>query len=215
MRQKEYLNTKKFILLFTYTSLFLEGFMESRTKLLFSLFWSFFKIGAFTFGGGYAMLPIMHKEVTQTHHWISDEETLDMMAIAESTPGAFAINMATFTGYKVAGTFGSACATFGVVLPSFIIISVLSYFITQFKNNPYVAYAFSGIRIGVVVLVANAVIKLSKKLQKTRFNYIFIIGVFILSAVFDIDTVLLLLASALCGILYHLYRAKREGGALK
>ena len=94
-----------------------------------TLFWAFFKIGAFTFGGGYAMVPLIEREAVETHHWITDQDMLNILAISESTPGPISINSATFIGYRVAGVWGSAAATLGTVLPSFLVISVLSLFI--------------------------------------------------------------------------------------
>ena len=101
--------------------------MKEYFKKLFTVFITFFKIGAFTFGGGYAMIPLIQRETVENHKWISDDDILDIIAIAESTPGPIAINSATFVGYKVAGFWGSFAATLGVVLPSFIIILVISY----------------------------------------------------------------------------------------
>ena len=103
-------------------------------RRLWLLFVTFFKIGAFTFGGGYAMIPIIEKEMCEKHKWLKGEEILDIFAISESTPGPIAINSATFVGYRVAGVFGSMCATFGVVLPSFIIISLISLVLKEFSQ---------------------------------------------------------------------------------
>jgi len=105
---------------------------------LIDLFVSFFKIGAFSFGGGYAMLPMIQEEVIEVHRWITMAEYIDILAIAEMTPGPIAINSATFLGYKVAGIAGSAVATLGVVLPSFIVMSFIFHFIFRFKSSPYV-----------------------------------------------------------------------------
>ena len=107
-----------------------------KTHTLFDLFWTFFKIGAMTFGGGLAMMPIMRREVVQNKQWVDDEDVLKILVISESTPGVFAINSATFIGYKIAKFKGSLLATLGVILPSFIIISIISLFIIQFKGKP-------------------------------------------------------------------------------
>ena len=127
------------------------------------LFVSFFKIGAFTFGGGYAMIPLIQRETVENHHWITDDDILDMLAIAESTPGVVAVNSATFVGYRVAGFWGALIATFGVALPSFIVISILSLFIMEYKKIQWLNWVFDGIRAGVVVLIFNAAIKLGKQ----------------------------------------------------
>ena len=108
---------------------------KTRFKTALQLFWTFFKIGAFTFGGGYAMLPLIQHETVEKKGWISDDDILEIVAIAESTPGPFAINSATFVGYRTAGAFGSFCATLGVVLPSFIVILIVAKIYEKFKES--------------------------------------------------------------------------------
>lgn len=129
---------------------------------LIELFISFFKIGAFSFGGGYAMLPLIEEEVIQVHKWISSTEFIDILAISEMTPGPIAVNSATFLGYKVAGFFGSSVATLGVVLPSFIVMSIIFHFIYKFKESPYVDWVFKGIRPVVLGLIASAAVTVAK-----------------------------------------------------
>lgn len=126
------------------------------------LFISFFKIGAFSFGGGYAMLPFIKKEIIEVHHWLTTSEFIDILAISEMTPGPIAINSATFLGYKVAGVLGSISATLAVVLPSFIVISLIYHFYTKFRNSPYVDWAFKGIRPVVLGLIASASISVAR-----------------------------------------------------
>lgn len=126
------------------------------------LFISFFKIGAFSFGGGYAMLPFIKKEIIEVHHWLTTSEFIDILAVSEMTPGPIAINSATFLGYKVAGVLGSIAATVAVVLPSFIVISLIYHFYTKFRNSPYVDWAFKGIRPVVLGLIASASISVAK-----------------------------------------------------
>jgi chromate transporter len=126
------------------------------------LFISFFKIGAFSFGGGYAMLPFIKKEIIEVHHWLTTSEFIDILAVSEMTPGPIAINSATFLGYKVAGVIGSIAATVAVVLPSFIVISLIYHFYTKFRNSPYVDWAFKGIRPVVLGLIASASISVAK-----------------------------------------------------
>ncbi len=137
-----------------------------KGKLILELFLTLFKIGLFTFGGGYAMLALLESELVSKKKWIEKEEFLDMVAIAESTPGPIAINSATYIGYKRAGVLGSAAATFGVVLPSFIIIFVISLFLDAFLSFELVGYAFRGIQAGVVYLILSAGIKMLKGLKK-------------------------------------------------
>lgn len=182
--------------------------METKGQKLLTLFWTFFKIGAFTFGGGYAMIPLIQREVVETHKWIEEEDILDTMVIAQSAPGALAINSATLIGYKVAGFWGAALSTLGVILPSYVIISVLSLFIMQFKELKYVAYAFEGIRAGVVVLIINAVVKLSKNCRSGVFNLCIICAVFLLSTFTKFNVIYMLAISAVVGIVYHMFLIK-------
>ena len=130
------------------------------------LFRVFFKIGLFTFGGGYAMISLIEDEVSRRRGWISSEELTEVVAIAESTPGPIAINCATYIGYRRAGKRGSACATLGVVLPSFIIIYIISLFLERFMALTVVANAFKGIQVAVAFLILRAGLRLSKKLRR-------------------------------------------------
>lgn len=122
------------------------------------LFLSFLKIGAFSFGGGYAMLPLIKEEVILKHGWLSNAEFIDILAISEMTPGPVAINSATFLGYRVCGVLGSIVATLAVVLPSFIVMSIILHFINKFKDSPYVDYFFVGIRPIVLGLIGAAAV---------------------------------------------------------
>lgn len=178
----------------------------SRPKTsLWTLFMTFFKIGAFTFGGGYAMIPVIQKEAIEKKGWITDDDMLDIIAIAESTPGVLAVNTATFVGYKVRGFWGSLVATTGVIVPAFLIISVLSYFIEQFKDNLWVAAAFKGIRAGVVVLILSAVLKLGKHCPKDWFNFTLMGIAFALVAFLDVPVIPVIIGAAVIGIVYTLW----------
>ncbi len=141
-----------------------------KTALL--LFWTMFKIGLFTFGGGYAMIAILERELVERKKWIEHEEFIDIIAIAESTPGPIAINSATFIGYKRCGVLGSVFATLGVVLPSFIIIFLISLFYDAFIKIKAVKYAFNGIQACVCYLILSAGIKMFKKIKHTVFNLV-------------------------------------------
>ena len=187
--------------------------MRDKTKNVLNLFTSFFRIGLFTFGGGYAMIPLIQSEAVETKKWVTQEEVLDIVAIAESTPGPLAINSATFIGYRVAGVMGSAAATIGVVLPSFIIICILSLFYQAFMSNQIVAWAFMGIRAGVVTLILNAVIKLGKSCPKSVFSLIVFLAAFVLSTFLHADSHLVLLGSAVLGIIYYAVLGVEKGGA--
>ncbi|MBN2539957.1 MAG: chromate transporter [Bacilli bacterium] len=174
------------------------------------LFWTFFKIGLFTFGGGYSMIPLIHFYAVDKYKWVSEQEFIDIIAIAESTPGPIAINSATYVGYKALGVKGSASATFGVVLPSIIIIIIISAFLMQFKDNQYVEYAFMGIRVGVSVLILNAAVRIYKKVKKNVFAYIIVLFG-LLTAYFEfIPIVFVILIAGALGILYYVFLSKEE-----
>ena len=130
-------------------------------NLLIKLFISFFKIGAFSFGGGYAMLPLIKEEVIEVHGWLTNAEFIDILAISEMTPGPIAINTATFLGYRVLGILGSIVATLAVVLPSFIVMSIIFHFFNKFKDSPYTDWFFAGIRPMVLGLIASAAISVA------------------------------------------------------
>ena len=127
--------------------------LKNRLKTIWKVFATFFKIGAFTFGGGYAMIPIIQKEAVEKNGWVTDDDILEIIAIAESTPGPVAINAATFVGYRTAGFWGAAAATFGTVLPSFAIILILAFLLDNFMEFRAVQYAFQGINAGVLALL--------------------------------------------------------------
>lgn len=171
-------------------------------KNLYLLFIKFFKIGSFTFGGGYAMLSLIHTEVVENMKWLSDEDMTNMIVIAEATPGVLAVNAATFTGYKVAGFWGAALATLGVAMPSVIIIGIISLFFDAFRELKYVTYIFNGLRAGVVLLVFDAVRKLNKKNKKNVFYYSVLILTAVLSIMLHINAVYILIGAAAVGILY-------------
>lgn len=155
-------------------------------KSLFELFLIFFKIGLFTFGGGYAMIANIKEEVVEKNKWLDEEELLQIIAIAESTPGPIAINIATFVGYKQKGFFGSVFSTLGVVLPSFIIILLISLVLDTFMANVYVQYAFMGIKCAVAFLILKAGINMFKKIEKRPLPLIVFSLVFILEIVFEL-----------------------------
>lgn len=145
---------------------------SGKLKKILSLAWVFFKIGLLTFGGGYAMIPIIQSEVSEKRKWISEEELMHVITIAESTPGPIAINAATYVGYKICGFFGSLAATVSVVLAPFTIIYLISLFLEQFMQFKIVENAFKGIQIAVAFLILSAGIKFIKKLKKQPFPII-------------------------------------------
>ena len=181
------------------------------------LFWIFFKIGLFTFGGGYAMIPQIKEVVIEKKQWMTEDEVLDIIAIAESTPGPIAINSATYIGYKQNRILGSIFATLGVVLPSFIIIFIISLFFDKFLENQIVASAFIGIKSAVAFLIAKAGFDMFKKAKKTIYNIIMFASITILMIILELfsinfSSIILIIIGALFGLLiYSLPKQKKEG----
>lgn len=190
--------------------------MKTKLPLLFDLFLCFFKIGAFTFGGGYAMISIVHHSCVEEKKWITDEEMVNLTVIAESTPGPIAINCATYTGYKVAGLPGALCATLGMILPSLVIIYLISLYLDNFLEISLIAKAFAGIKIGVGVLIFNTGLTMAKKLPKKaqpRIMLVFFFTAMLLIDLFalNISSITLMLFAALISL--GLFALK--GGAAK
>ena len=175
-----------------------------------NLFLAFAKIGAVTFGGGYAMLPILQRDIVKKHAWATDEELMDYFAIGQCTPGIIAVNTATFIGYKQKGVLGGIFATLGVIFPSIVIISVIAAFITNYADLPVVRYAFNGIRVCVCILILNAVLKLSKSSLVDKWTSGIFAVVFILSMFFNISAAILVLAAGLAGYIIKRFSAKEE-----
>ena len=184
--------------------------MSTLTKKLWPLFATFFKIGAFTFGGGYAMIPLIQKEAVEKQRWVEDSDILEIVAIAESTPGPIAINAATFIGYRVSGVFGAICATLGVVLPSFVIILIMSGILQQFQDIVLVQYAFFGIRAGVLALILKAMWGMYKKSPKDIFSYLIMLGVFLAVVLLKASVLWVLALAAGVGLAVTLCRRRAE-----
>ena len=155
-------------------------------KKLIELFLTMLKIGIFTFGGGYSMIAFLESELVEKKKWIERDDFLNMIAIAESTPGPVAINSATYIGYKMSGVLGSILCTLGVVLPAFIIMFIISLYFDQFLKLKYISYAFKGIQIGVIYLILRAGIRFYKNLDKSLFNTIMIFLVMSFMILFSI-----------------------------
>lgn len=136
--------------------------MEQGIRLYWKLFWTFLKIGTFTLGGGYAMIPLIQREIVDKEHWIEEEEFLNMLALAQSAPGVMAVNTAIFIGYKIRGWRGVVCATLGSILPSFVIILLIASVFIQYKELPTVEAVFKGIRPAVVALIAAPLYNMAK-----------------------------------------------------
>lgn len=181
-------------------------------KKYIDLFITMLKIGLFTFGGGYAMIALLENEFVSRRKWIEKNEFLDMVAIAESTPGPIAINAATYIGYRVLRFRGSLIATVGVCIPSFAIIYVISLFFDKFLSLTIVANAFKGIQICVIYLIFSAGVKMLKGISKTPFNMITIIAVMsamIITSILavNLSTIYYILICGICGVVLYLFQS--------
>ncbi|TYQ16113.1 UNVERIFIED_CONTAM: chromate transporter [Acetivibrio alkalicellulosi] len=176
--------------------------MEKKTILeCFNIFITFFKIGAFTIGGGYAMLPIIEKEIVQNKKWMEHNEILDTFAIIQSIPGIIAVNASVFIGFKRAGVKGAIFAALGVVIPSFTIILLVSHLLFSFKDNTYIQNAFAGVRAGVTALILVTAIKLAKKALKGFLSILIATTSFTLIVFFNVHPVVTILAGAIIGVI--------------
>ena len=186
--------------------------------MLWQLFLTFFKIGLFTFGGGYAMIAQMKEVVVEKRGWLGEDELLQVIVIAESTPGPIAINLATYVGYKRRGVLGSTMATLGVVLPSLCIIFAISLFLEPFMQNRYVQYAFVGIKCAVAFLILKAGLEMLSKLRKNKIALAGFCVVFVALLLFELfavsmSSILLILIGGLIGICgYSLQKMRNNAG---
>ena len=179
-------------------------------KRLWTLFWTFAKVGVMTFGGGYAMLPFLQREVVEKKGWATDEELTDYFAIGQCTPGVIAVNTATFVGQKYAGIAGGIIATLGVVFPSLVIISALAKVITAYAHLSWVQHAFAGIRVCVCVLIFNAVLKLVKSAMKDAWCWGIFGLILVLSFVLDVSPILYVLAAGLAGVVLQAVKGREK-----
>lgn len=196
--------------------------MPRSKQMLWELFYMFAKIGLFTFGGGYAMISIIEDTCVERKNWITHEEMMNMTVIAESTPGPIAINCATYVGYKLAGLLGAFVATFGMVLPSFVVIFAISKFLDNFLEITLVAHAFQGIKIAVGILIFDAAITMIQKMKKKIFPRVIMISAFLVMMMVNIfswnfsSINLMLIAGVLSLIIFAVQTAPgRKGGAKK
>ena len=181
---------------------------------LWQLFATFFKTGLFTFGGGYAMIAILQEELVDKKKWITNQDMLDMIVVAESTPGVIAVNTATSVGYKTRGVLGAIVATLGIVLPSFLVISLLSYLIDAFQSNIWYQSAFKGIQACVTVLVINAFTKMFKQIEHDIYNYVSFVVAFAIAALTNFSVIYLILIGGLCGLVVTLLKQKKSNKKL-
>ena len=170
-------------------------------KELFDLFWTFCKVGALTFGGGYAMLPLIQREIVENKKWSTEKEILDYYAVGQCTPGVIAVNTATFIGYKLRGIIGGIVATLGVIFPSIVIILIIATFLQNFADLAIVQSAFAGIRVAVVALIITTVVKLIKSSIKDYLGVIIAIIAFVISAFIGLSPVYVVIAAALTGFI--------------
>lgn len=182
----------------------------NKIKSLGQLFWSFFKIGALTFGGGLTMLPMLERELVDKRNWVTEEELLDCYAIGQCTPGIIAVNTATFVGYKREKVAGGIIATLGMVCPSILIITVVALFLRNFMDNVWFGHAIMGIRGVVCALLVNTVINLGKKSLKSIFAWIVCAVVFVLAFFTKLPTVIIVILAAVSGIVMMLIKTKKD-----
>jgi chromate transporter len=186
------------------------GALGDVMKELLVLYWTFFKIGGVTFGGGYSMLPMLETELVKKQGWITTEEIMDYYAIGQCTPGIIAVNTATFVGNKLRGVAGAVFATAGIVTPSLIIIMLIASFLRNFSHLAVVGHAFAGIRTAVCALVLNSVVKLWKSGIKDTAGVFLFAAAFIVVAVFSLSPAYVVVASTLTGIFLKRKRRRPE-----
>lgn len=178
-------------------------YKKNDMKRYLDLFLIFFKIGAFTFGGGYAMIPLIKKEIVDNKGWVKNDEIVDLFAIAQTIPGAIAINSSSLVGYKIAGKKGAIISTLGVILPSFMIISIIAAFFTKISDYPQVKAIFEGINASVVALILIASINISKAAIKDKFTFSITILTVIAIVIFDINPIFTILLGAVPGLIIY------------
>ena len=187
-----------------------------RLKELWTLYITFFKIGILTFGGGYAMLPMIEREVVTKHRWATMEEVMDYFAISQCTPGVIAVNAATFIGRKNKGIVGGSVATIGVITPSVIIISIIAGFLQSIYENTYVKAAFQGIGVAVCAILFQAVLKIGKAGIVDKFTAIVACISFLTAMLFGVSAIVIIVSAGISGIICKLVKEKlnkKNGGA--
>ena len=184
--------------------------MKNKLKQFLELYFAFVKIGAFTFGGGLAMMPIMQRELIEKRGWVSEEELIDYFAIGQSTPGIIAVNVATFVGYKKLGWLGGIIGTLGVVTPSWVIIMLLAGAISSVDKYPLAQRALRGINVAVAALLTSVIVKFTKNTIKNFLNALFMLLAFALIYFFKVQSVWIILFSLIIGCLLTLYKQKKQ-----
>ena len=184
--------------------------------LLLEMYWAFFRVGVFTFGGGYAMLPLLQREIVDKKGWATEEELLDYFAVGQCTPGIIAVNTATFVGYKQKGIVGGIFSTLGMISPSLVIITIIAAVLSNFAGFPVVQNAFAGIRVAVCVLILNSVVKLYKKAVVDKLTLAIFVLVAVGAAILSgkVSPVVFILAAGIAGVVFRVWlRAGKEGKA--
>lgn len=194
-----------------------EGSLKRTPKLYWEIFLSTFTLSAFTFGGGYVIVPLMQKKFVIQYGWIDEKEMLDLVAVAQSAPGPIAVNASIMIGYRLGGVLGALVSMLGTVLPPFVIISIISFFYQAFRDNYIVATVMKGMQAGVAAVIVDAVVKMAINVgkEKSVLSYCIMIGSFIVSYFFEVNVVFVILACALVGIVATIIRgrrAKAKGG---
>lgn len=188
--------------------------MKNKLKEFLELYLAFVKIGAFTFGGGLAMMPIMQRELIEKRGWLTEEELIDYFAIGQSTPGIIAVNVSTFVGYKRLGVLGGIIGTIGVVTPSWVIIMLLAGAISSVDKYPLAQKALKGINVAVAALLTSVIVKFSKKTIKNIWNALFMLLAFALIYFLKVQSVWIIIAALVIGCLLTLYRQKKKVRAI-
>ena len=188
--------------------------MKNKLKEFLELYLAFVKIGAFTFGGGLAMMPIMQRELIEKRGWLTEEELIDYFAIGQSTPGIIAVNVSTFVGYKRLGVLGGIIGTIGVVTPSWVIIMLLAGAISSVDKYPLAQKALKGINVAVAALLTSVIVKFSKKTIKNIWNALFMLLAFALIYFLKVQSVWIIIAALVIGCLLTLYRQKKKTRAI-
>lgn len=182
-----------------------------KNNLLLQLFWNFFKLGLFTIGGGMAMIPLIQNIVVDKMHWMTEEETVDCIAVSQGLPGVIAINMATYIGQKKKDLAGALAATIGVMLPSFVIIILVVELLHGFGDNRYVLGALKGIKAAATGLIAYSAYKVGKQVLKGPFQWVLAIAAFAAIAFFEVNAVWTILAGIAAGLGFSVWKDKRAG----
>lgn len=186
--------------------------MKYKLKDILTLFFVFMKIGAFTFGGGYAMIPLIEREIVDKRKYIEKKEVIEIIAVAGSMPGSVAINIGTFIGYKIAGFTGALASILGGIIPSFVIIYIISFFLRQFENLEVIRFAFDGIRVAVVALILKALTSLYRQSPKGVLPYIIMGAAFIFVTFLRVSAIYTIIASACIGLAATLFASRGKAG---